>query len=161
MPQYNCRFCNKFFNLTGFYYNHLYKHIKSNASDFEEDEIKLATFHNSRRNEIKKKSYYKMKGISNENVKHKCNICEFKTHNLLTIKIHLIGKHTVEQLINSGYEKNYIDKLIEEKEKRKIYQKNYQQNYQQKGPIALNKPTQNHIPYLIPLAFAIPLIKMF
>jgi hypothetical protein len=135
MPQYNCRFCNKSINKTTDFYSHLYTHVKSNKNEFEQEEIELAEFYYKKRKHYKKKSYYKMAELRKNCIleyKHSCKICDFKSNNLIGIKVHLVGLHSKEELLESGYEKEHVDKLIEEKYKRKEYQKNYQKNYQKK-----------------------------
>ncbi len=164
MPKYICRFCNKFFSLTNNYYCHLHTHLITNNSELELEleELELVDFYYTRRKNNKVKSYYKMKEARKDAIieyKHKCNICDFKCQAISNIKTHLIGKHTVTQLLENGYEKEYIDTLIEDKQKRKDYQKIYQLNSKKKCsriPIPILYP----VPQLIPLVYFIPLIKM-
>ncbi len=158
MPLYYCRFCNKTYNITNEYYCHLYTHINNYILD--KDEISLAIVYHSRRENIKKKSYEKNKTLRKEGIidyKYTCKICDFKIHTSMGIKVHLIGKHTEEQLLEVGYEKEYIDTLIEERLKRIEYQKKYNKNYNKKQ-IAL--PELHNVPPLIPLVLVIPLIKI-
>jgi hypothetical protein len=162
MPKYICRFCNKFFCLTNDYYCHLHTHRITNKGELELEELELVDFYYTRRKSIKVKSYYKMKeNKKNDKIeyKHKCSICDFKCQAIPNIKTHLIGKHTVTQLLENGYEKEYIDKLIEEKQKRKEYQKIYQLN-SKKNCSLIPIPILYPVPQLIPLVYFIPLIKM-
>jgi hypothetical protein len=131
MPQYNCRFCNKTFNITDDYYCHLNKHIIRNKKDMNEDELQLINHYHTNRSEIKKKSYNKIKELQEQSIieyKHKCVICNFKASHLNILKTHLIGIHKIDELVKAGYEKEYIDELIELKNKRKNYMKKYREN---------------------------------
>ena len=128
MPCYNCRFCNKLFNHTWEFYCHLNKHIKTNENEIDIEERQLINYYYNNRSKIKKKSYEKLKELRQKSIleyKYKCNICDFKCQFTHIIKTHLIGKHTLSKLLQAGYEKEFVDMLIEEKNKRSEYMKNY------------------------------------
>ncbi len=163
MPLYVCRFCNKTFNVTSEYYSHLYNYKqKINGEEFQ-----LAEFYHTRRENIKKKSYYNIKKRLAEgtaNYRNNCNLCDYKSYYSGPFKSHLVGKHTIDELLEAGYEKKYIDDLVDKQNKRKIYQQNYNkkiyaQTHQTK-PIALPKPEMPPMPTPIKTSVP-PLIQVF
>ncbi len=139
MPPYICRFCNKSFRSRCFYYTHLHNYIDK----LSEEEKVLSELYHTRRKNIKQKSYYNMKGRLREGIidyRHNCKLCDFKTYYMNTLEVHLVGKHTINELLEGEYNKEYIDYLVDRKYKRKVYQTHYLKNIKY-GPTEIIEPT--------------------
>ncbi len=119
MPGYECRYCNKTSQSPVFHYAHLYTHINHETiASYSQEELVLCQQNYNRRSETKKKSYRK-----NLRSKYECNLCEYNTTTNRCMKIHLINKHTYDELIELGFDDESIAELHECKEQYYKYMK--------------------------------------